>query len=68
MTEQNQASMWMSKLNNRIQTLVHNLGLPNDIGQSIKEFVFEVAKEQYRVGNSSGIRWARTNPDPRPAS
>ncbi len=62
MTEQNQTSMWMSKLSNRIQTLVHNLGLPSDMGQNLKEFIFEVAKEQYKAGNNSGIRWARLHP------
>jgi hypothetical protein len=68
MTEQNQVSLWMTKLSNRVQALVHNLGLPNDMGQNIKEFVFEIAKEQYKAGNSNGIRWARTNPDTRAIS
>ena len=58
--------MWMSTLSNRAQELINNLGIPADMGDRIKDFMFEVAREQYKAGNSNGIRWARTNPQPIP--
>lgn len=54
----------MTKLSSRTQELMNNLGIPGDMGARIKDFVFEVAREQYKAGNKSGIRWARMNPQP----
>ncbi|HAL49977.1 MAG: hypothetical protein UU40_C0019G0002 [Candidatus Uhrbacteria bacterium GW2011_GWD2_41_121] len=62
MTDTATRSKWVTELNNRIQTIVHNLGLNTDLGAHMKEFVFQVAREQYMAGNKNGIRWARTNP------
>ncbi len=62
MTDEKTKGMWMSRLSNRAQELINNLGIPADMGERIKDFMFEVAKEQYRAGNNNGIRWARTNP------
>lgn len=62
MTEQITKNLWMTKLSNRAQELINNLGIPADMGDRIKDFMFEVAREQYKAGNNSGIRWARTNP------
>lgn len=62
MTEEKKKSMWMTTLSNQAQELINNLGIPADMGLRIKDFMFEVAREQYKAGNSSGIRWARMNP------
>ncbi len=32
--------------------------MPEDMQIEIREFVFGVAREQFRVGNKSGISWA----------
>lgn len=53
---------WFQKLMNRFQSLMQQLDVPDEVVPEIRAFLMQVAKEQYMVGNSSGIRWARTNP------
>lgn len=38
------------------------LDAPEEIVPDIRAFLLETAREQYKVGNRSGIRWARMNP------
>ncbi len=50
---------WMTKLSGRTQDLINTLGIPADMGLHLKDFVFEVAREQYKAGNYNGINWER---------
>lgn len=54
---------WHIELGAAINGLAEELGLDDMSTQRLREFIFENAKEQYRVGNRSGIRWARMNPN-----
>lgn len=53
---------WLSKLLGNFNDLMQRLDMPSDLHEEIKAFVLQVARDQYKAGNSSGIRWARTNP------
>ena len=66
MSDEKSKSMWMTKLSNQTQELINNSGIPADMGDRIKDFMFKIAREQYKAGNINGIRWARTNPQPNP--
>jgi len=57
--EKSAKAKWYVDLCNRFEALMHNLGLPEEVGVEIKTFLLAVAKEQYMAGNRSGIRWAR---------
>lgn len=57
MTEKPKFTPWHVKITERFDSLIERLAIPDDIAQEIKAFLFEVAKEQYKSGNSSGIRW-----------
>lgn len=62
MERQNQKSkkgLWMTKLSDRTQKLINTLDIPADIGMHVKDFVFEVAREQFKAGNYNGINWER---------
>ena len=61
MSEQNK-NLWISKLANRAGELAEELELTEKQTEKLKDFVFSVAREQYRAGNSAGIRWGRMNP------
>ncbi|GEM_PF-872783 len=64
MSEQTTANRWYALLATEANTLSEELGLDDFGTQKLREFVFQKAKEQYRAGNRSGIRWARLNPSP----
>lgn len=49
---------WYIDLCNRFEALMHNLGIPPEAGEQIKDLCVQVALEQYKVGNKCGIRWA----------
>ena len=53
---------WYESLMSSHQALVRKHDLPQDIADEFLGFVIDVAKSQYRAGNSSGISWARKNP------
>jgi hypothetical protein len=48
---------WHVKITERFDTLMEKLGIPDDIAQEVRTLLLEVAKEQYKSGNKSGIRW-----------
>lgn len=54
----NQEANWFVELTSRIQSLAEKFEL-DDMGvQELRDFVIDIAKSQYRVGNKAGIRWA----------
>lgn len=69
MTQDNTTpNRWYTELVQSVNGLAEELGLDDMGTQKLRDFAFEKAKEQFKAGNRSGIRWARTNPAPtRPA-
>ncbi len=55
---------WYKNLISSINTLAEEIGLDDSSTQKLREFIFAQSKEQFKAGNRSGIRWARTNPVP----
>lgn len=55
---------WHIELGAAINGLADELGLDDMSTQRLRDFIFEKAKEEYKAGNRSGIRWARMNPNP----
>lgn len=53
---------WLSRLTGNFNDLMHRLDMPDDLQNEIRPFIMQVARDQYKAGNSSGIRWARMNP------
>jgi hypothetical protein len=53
---------WITKLNNSFNDLMNRLEMPGDLADEIRGFMMQIAREQYKAGNNSGIRWARMNP------
>ncbi len=60
--EQTTTKGWHIELGAAINGLAEELGLDDLSTQRLRDFVFATAKEQFRAGNRSGIRWARTTP------
>jgi hypothetical protein len=50
---------WYEILEDRYNTLMAKFDMPEDISHEIYNFVFQISKEQYMRGNSSGIAWLR---------
>lgn len=50
---------WLSELEDNFMTLARKYDLPEDMEIEIRNFVIGVAREQYKIGNKSGIRWIR---------
>lgn len=53
---------WYDRLVGKVQTVVMRYGLPEDIAADIRGMAVDIAKEQYKAGNRSGIAWARSTP------
>ncbi len=61
MSEQT-TSKWQTTIINTSNTLAEEFGLDDLAAQKLRDTVMTVAREQYKAGNRSGIKWARTNP------
>lgn len=55
---------WYSELVASANGLAEELGLDDMSTKRLRDFIFEKAKDQFKAGNRSGIRWARMNPSP----
>lgn len=55
---------WHLELGKAVDGLSEELGLDDFSKAKLRDFIFEKAKEQYKMGNRSGIRWARSCPSP----
>jgi hypothetical protein len=53
-----QTNNWYQALTDRVNTLSEEFGLDDMQTVSFRDFVVGLAREQYRVGNKSGISWA----------
>lgn len=52
---------WFTELVTRFNSLVQNLGVEGPAADELRTFMIETAKEQFKAGNKSGIRWARSD-------
>lgn len=48
---------WYDKMSDSFEALMRKFDMPEDMQIELREFMFSVAREQYRVGNKSGISW-----------
>jgi RNA polymerase subunit RPABC4/transcription elongation factor Spt4 len=53
------SNKWHLPFIERVHALCEECGLDDFHTSKWRDFVITVAKEQYKVGNRSGIRWAR---------
>ena len=53
-------SGWQTNLLSATNSMAEQLGLDDLATTMLREFVLAQAKEQYKAGNRSGIRWARS--------
>jgi len=59
-TQTETKSSWMRDMVTKVQTLAEDLQLDDDHTVSrLRDFVLGIAKEQYMIGNRSGISWMR---------
>lgn len=49
---------WYELLTIQCHTLAEKLGLDDLGAEELKSFINRIAKDQYKAGNKSGIRWA----------
>lgn len=66
--EQTITKGWHIELGAAINGFAEELGLDDMSTQRLRDFVFGTAKDQFKAGNRSGIRWARQNPTPQRAA
>lgn len=53
-----QTNNWFQKLSDNVLALAEEFGLSDTHTNRFKDFVVTLAKEQYKIGNKSGISWA----------
>jgi hypothetical protein len=58
----NPTAKWYVELIEKFKKLMELHGMPDDVALDVKDFVLDVAREQYMAGNRSGIAWARKTP------
>ena len=51
---------WYVDMTTRFNQLAQSLGVEGPAAEELRNFVIEIAKEQYKNGNKAGIRWARS--------
>jgi hypothetical protein len=50
---------WHEILEDKFLALMTKYDMPEDISHEIHNFVLEIARDQYKSGNRSGIAWLR---------
>ncbi|MBU0531198.1 MAG: hypothetical protein ABIG32_01240 [Candidatus Uhrbacteria bacterium] len=58
---ENSSPKWYVDMTTRFNQLAQNFGLEGPAADDLRSFMIEIAKEQYKVGNKCGIRWARSD-------
>jgi hypothetical protein len=53
-----ESKTWHEKLTQRANSLAEEFGLDDASAGRLRDFVVEIARSQYKVGNKSGIAWA----------
>ncbi|EKD32894.1 MAG: hypothetical protein ACD_76C00121G0002 [uncultured bacterium] len=52
---------WYVNMTSEFNRLAEALGLDENAADSLRSFVVEKAREQFKSGNKSGLRWACTD-------
>ncbi len=54
-----QPGKWYFNLLDKVQELVRRFDLPEDIATEVQGLTIEIAREQFKAGNKSGIAWLK---------
>ena len=54
---ENTKQNWYDKISDSFESLMRKFDMPEDMQIEIREFMFGVAREQFKAGNKSGISW-----------
>ncbi len=54
---ENTKQNWYDKISDSFDAMMRKFDMPEDMQFEIREFMFSVAKEQFKSGNKSGISW-----------
>ena len=60
-TENKEQPKWYVNMVTRLNELSNKLGLEGPAVSEVRDFMFEIAKEQFKSGNKSGIRFAMSD-------
>ena len=55
---ENESPKWYLNLVTRFNEMANSLGVEGPVADELRTFVFDVAKEQYKIGNKCGIAFA----------
>lgn len=50
---------WYYKLLDKVQELIRKFDLPEDIAADVQRLTIDIAREQFKAGNKSGIAWLK---------
>ena len=56
--EKSSIAKWYEELISSINQLSEQFGLDENSATHLREFIIQIAREQYKIGNKSGARWA----------
>jgi hypothetical protein len=56
---ENENAKWYVSIVAECNRLAEKFGLDDLLSEEMRDFVIRVAREQYKVGNKSGIMWLR---------
>lgn len=59
MENNNAAAKWYQNIVDKVREIVDRYGLPEDIAADVRAMTFEIARDQYKVGNKAGIAWLK---------
>lgn len=62
----NEKKNWSAQLMERFDALMKKFDMPEDIQIDLRNFVSDVAREQYMAGNRNGIGWLRKKAGAKP--
>ncbi len=56
---ENTNAPWYATIVAECNTLAEKFGLDDLLGEELRDFVIRIARDQYKVGNKSGIAWLK---------
>lgn len=62
-TEKTKNWNWFENLTTECNSLAERFGLDDFHMSELRQFVEQVARDQYRIGSKSGYRWAKQGGD-----
>ena len=55
---QNQPSSWYKNLCDRVNEVAESFGLDDPQTNRFRDFIMQIARDQFKAGNKSGAGWA----------